>query len=170
MQLNYSAEVKKDEVFAAVRTFLTELHFTVINEEYRPWGGFFVIDESQAPKFIEEFFKGDARAAADGKNKLSPKILIVEANKRLSWQFHNRRSEIWKVIGGAPGIITSVTDEQQSLHALSPQQTIILGQGERHRLVGLSDWGIIAEIWQHTDKEHPSNEEDIIRLQDDFGR
>jgi mannose-6-phosphate isomerase len=154
MKLNFPAEVKKDEVFAAVRAFLTRLKFTVINEEYRPWGGFFVIDE---------------RATSDG-NKLSPKILIVEANKRLSWQFHNRRSEIWKVIGGTPGIITSLTDEQQSLHALAPLQTIVLGKGERHRLVGLKDWGIIAEIWQHTDKEHPSNEEDIIRLQDDFGR
>lgn len=169
MKLNFPAEVKKDEVFAAVRAFLASLKFTVINEEYRPWGGFFVIDESQASQFIEEFFKGDARATSDG-NKLSPKILIVEANKRLSWQFHNRRSEIWKVIGGTPGIITSLTDEQQSLHALAPQQTIVLGKGERHRLVGLTDWGIIAEIWQHTDKEHPSNEEDIIRLQDDFGR
>ena len=169
MKLNFPAEVQKDEVFEAVRAFLAAHHFTVINEEYRPWGGFFVIDEGQAPQFIELLFKGDAPAQADG-NKLSPKILIVQANKRLSWQYHKRRSEIWKVIGGAPGIITSLTDEQESLHTLSPQEIIALRQGERHRLVGLSDWGIIAEIWQHTDKENPSNEEDIIRLQDDFGR
>ena len=39
-----------------------------------------------------------------------------------------------------------------------------------HRLVGLSNWGIIAEIWQHTDPEKPSDEEDIVRVQDDFGR
>ena len=47
---------------------------------------------------------------------------------------------------------------------------IILKQGERHRLVGLEDLGIVAEIWQHTDKNQPSDEEDIIRIQDDFGR
>jgi len=29
---------------------------------------------------------------------------------------------------------------------------------------------LVAEIWQHTDPKHPSNEEDIVRLQDDFGR
>jgi len=27
-----------------------------------------------------------------------------------------------------------------------------------------------AEIWQHTDKNNPSDEDDIIRVQDDFGR
>jgi mannose-6-phosphate isomerase len=29
---------------------------------------------------------------------------------------------------------------------------------------------MIAEIWQHTDPENPSDENDIVRLQDDFGR
>ena len=47
---------------------------------------------------------------------------------------------------------------------------IILQQGERHRLVGLSDYAVIAEIWQHTDATNPSDEDDIVRLQDDFGR
>ena len=47
---------------------------------------------------------------------------------------------------------------------------IQLKQGERHRLVGLDNWGIVAEIWQHTDAANPSDEEDIIRVQDDFGR
>ena len=44
-----------------------------------------------------------------------------------------------------------------------------LNQGVRHRLVGLDDYAVVAEIWQHTDKV-PSDEEDIIRVQDDFGR
>jgi len=48
--------------------------------------------------------------------------------------------------------------------------TITLKKGERHRLVGLNEWGIVAEIWIHTDANHPSDEEDIVRLQDDFGR
>ena len=47
---------------------------------------------------------------------------------------------------------------------------IQLKQGERHRLIGLDGWGIVAEIWRHTDASNPSNEDDIIRLQDDFGR
>jgi len=28
----------------------------------------------------------------------------------------------------------------------------------------------VAEIWQHTDAAQPSNEADIVRVQDDFGR
>ena len=41
---------------------------------------------------------------------------------------------------------------------------------ERHRLVGLSKPGIVSEIWIHTDKDNPSDEEDIVRVQDDFNR
>jgi mannose-6-phosphate isomerase len=48
--------------------------------------------------------------------------------------------------------------------------TVSLKKGERHRLVGVEEWGIIAEIWQHTDIKNPSNEDDIVRVQDDFGR
>ena len=47
---------------------------------------------------------------------------------------------------------------------------IILQKGERHRLIGLDDYSVVAEIWQHTDVNHPSDEDDIIRVQDDFGR
>ncbi|HZI23492.1 MAG TPA: phosphoheptose isomerase, partial [Chryseolinea sp.] len=49
-------------------------------------------------------------------------------------------------------------------------EIIRLKQGQRHRLVGLDGWGMIAEIWQHTDASKPSDEDDIVRVQDDFGR
>ena len=38
-----------------------------------------------------------------------------------------------------------------------------------NRLVGLDDYAVVAKNWKHTDKV-PSDEEDIIRVQDDFGR
>jgi mannose-6-phosphate isomerase len=77
-----------------------------------------VIHESQAQDFSYKFFEGiDVNILKIG-GKLSPKILIVKVEARLSWQYHNRR----------------------------------------------------AEIWQHTDATYPSNEDDIIRVQDDFGR
>jgi hypothetical protein len=47
---------------------------------------------------------------------------------------------------------------------------LILKQGERHRLIGLENYSVVAEIWQHTDVNDPSDEDDIIRVQDDFGR
>jgi len=47
---------------------------------------------------------------------------------------------------------------------------LVLQQGERQPLIGLDDYSVVAEIWQHTDGNHPSDEDDIIRVQDDFGR
>lgn len=43
-------------------------------------------------------------------------------------------------------------------------------QGERHRIVSLGDYALVAAIWQHTDVVNPSDEEDILRLLYDFGR
>ena len=136
----------------------------------RPWGGFFVIEEAQAPAFVEKYFPDMDRADLIGGRKVSPKILLVAPNKRLSWQYHHRRSEVWRVVEGEVGVVRSDTDEQTELQKYKPGDLIILSKGERHRLVGLDEWGKIAEIWQHTDPDHPSDEEDIVRLQDDFGR
>jgi len=46
----------------------------------------------------------------------------------------------------------------------------VFAAGERHRLVCLNKRGVVAELWRHLDLQHPSDEEDIVRLQDDFGR
>jgi mannose-6-phosphate isomerase len=136
----------------------------------RPWGGFLVIDESQAQEFSNKFFKHlDVNTLKIG-GKLSPKILIVKPNARLSWQYHNRRAEIWQVYKGSAGIIRSDSDEENEMKTYTEGDQIILKQGERHRLIGLEDFCVVAEIWQHTDANHPSDEEDIIRVQDDFGR
>lgn len=56
------------------------------------------------------------------------------------------------------------------LRAFTKRGIDYLPTGMRHRLVGLDNWGVVTEIWQHTDVEHPSDESDIVRLQDDFGR
>ena len=171
MDLLFTPETSKASVFSAVKNFLLEKGFAIINSDMdRPWGGFFVIDESQASKFKNEFFKDIAEENGTDVGKLSPKILIVEGNKRLSWQYHHRRSEIWKVIGGVAGVKRSDSDDEGKLETKKVNDLISLKQGERHRLIGLDTWGIIAEIWQHTDTDHPSDEEDIVRVQDDFGR
>jgi hypothetical protein len=35
---------------------------------------------------------------------------------------------------------------------------------------GLDETSVVAEIWQHTDANYPSDEDDIVRVQDYFGR
>jgi len=150
---------------------IQSLGFAVVSKDFeRPWGGFLVIDESQAQEFSNKFFKSlDVNTLKIG-GKLSPEILIVKPGARLSWQYHNRRAEIWQVYKGSAGIIRSDSDLENEMKVYNEGDQIVLQQGERHRLIGLDDYCVVAEIWQHTDVNHPSNEEDIIRVQDDFGR
>lgn len=161
----------KNEVFNNIREYLIVSGFNIetINDS-KPWGGYFVIDESQAEKFANKYFPGISTESLNIGGKLSPKILVVEANKRLSWQYHHRRAEIWKLVAGTAGVITSKTDHEGTLKKLEVNEIIRLEQGERHRLIGLDGWGMVAEIWQHTDAANPSDEDDIVRVQDDFGR
>ena len=165
------AEQQKSDVFSEVRKVLVSQNFQIVSEDQtRPWGGFFVLAEDQAQKFADTYFSGIAVEDLRISGKLSPKVLIVAPGKRLSWQYHDRRAEIWQVIKGTVGIITSPTDEEGELKEYAPGDRILLKIGLRHRAVGLSDWGIIAEIWQHTDSDNPSDESDIVRVEDDFGR
>ena len=136
----------------------------------RPWGGFFVLDENQAQEFANIYFEGhDVEPLRIG-GKLSPKILLVKPEARLSWQYHHRRAETWRVVEGPVGIVRSATDQEGALVSYEAGETIVLEKGERHRLIGLENWGVVAEFWQHTDPDHPSDEEDIVRVQDDYAR
>ena len=147
------------------------LGFEIIAKDFeRPWGGFLVVNESQSQEFANQFFNGvDIKNLKIG-GKLSPKILVVKPNSKLSWQYHHRRAEIWRVYKGEVGVSRSFDDNQQPLKKLLPGDQITLKKGERHRLIGLSDFAVIAEIWQHTDPNNPSDENDIVRLSDDYGR
>ncbi|MBM3402152.1 MAG: phosphoheptose isomerase [Bacteroidetes bacterium] len=161
----------KAEIFNKVKEDLEIQGFKILQIDIeRPWGGFFVISEDQAQKFADTFLGGISTGQLIISGKLSPKILIVSPHTRLSWQYHHRRAEIWRVISGTVGIISSFTDQETELKKYQPGDQIMLEQGERHRLVGLEDWGVIAEIWRHTDASNPSDESDIVRVQDDFGR
>lgn len=171
MELNLESVTNRQALFTRVMTFIEQQGLRVVDkDDARPWGGFLVIDESQASDFAQRFFPDIRLSKEQLAHKLSPKILMVQPHARLSWQYHHRRAEIWRLIGGEAGIIRSATDEQGSAQSMSSDSTVFLKQGERHRLIGLDRWGVVAEIWEHTDPAHPSNEEDIVRLQDDFGR
>jgi mannose-6-phosphate isomerase len=129
-----------------------------------------VIDEIQPQEFSNKFLKGLDLNILKILEKLSPKILIVKPEERLSWQYHNRCAEIWQVYKGAAGIIRSDKDSENEMEVYNDGDQIILEQGEGHRLIGLDNYSVVAEIWQHTDVNHSSDEEDVIRVQDDFGR
>lgn len=161
----------KRETFNRIEQLLNKLELTIETKDLnRPWGGFFVLDESDTEQFVRQFFPEEKMEDIKISEKLSPKILMVAPHKRLSWQFHKRRAELWRCIEGEVAVATSHTDEETDKHVLKVGDKIKLKQGQRHRLIGLDSWGVVAEIWQHTDAGNPSDEDDIVRLQDDFGR
>jgi mannose-6-phosphate isomerase len=159
------------EIFEEVASMIQAHGFTVVSSDFnRPWGGFFVLDEKDADRFILNYFPNYTKEQLMIGEKLSPKFLVVAPNKRLSWQYHFRRAEIWRVLSGPVKVATNLSDEEVEPKAYNDGDIIVLQKGERHRLIGAENFGIVTEIWQHTDPAHPSDEEDIVRLQDDFGR
>lgn len=161
----------KEDFFKEQQQNLIEKNFDIISMDHnRPWGGFFVISEEQAQQFSDTYFEDLEVSGLKISGKVSPKILVVAPKQRLSWQYHHRRAEIWRLIEGQAAIKRSANDTEGELELLNVGDTIILQQGERHRLIGLDNYAVIAEIWQHTDANQPSDEDDIVRVQDDFGR
>ena len=159
------------QIFTTIEKELNKHNLKIDSYDHtRPWGGFFVIKEEDAQRFSDIYFDGYDVASLRKAGKLSPKILLVKPQARLSWQYHHRRAETWRVIQGPVGVIRSFDDAQKTMITHQKGDVITLKKGERHRLIGLEEWGIVAEFWQHTDASLPSNEDDIVRLQDDFAR
>ena len=158
-------------IYKEVESLISLNNLNVISRDIdRPWGGFYVLDESQAQSFASLFFNNLDVSKLSLSGKLSPKILVIKPKKRLSWQYHYRRSEIWSVIKG--GILVSKSDDdvEKKLINLKDGEQIEIAKEERHRIIGTDKYALVAEIWIHTDKDNPSDEEDIVRVQDDFDR
>ena len=151
-----------------IKSEVKNLGFSITHEDFnRPWGGFFQIDQRQSQKFVHTFISKEINVNS---LKISPKILIVKPNQRLSWQFHKRRKEIWKVYRNEIGVIRSLTNFENDLIIKKEGEVIHFDNQERHRLVGLDKIGVVAEIWIHTDLNNPSDENDIVRISDDYKR
>jgi mannose-6-phosphate isomerase len=107
----------------------------------RPWGSYFVIDEGPAHKV---------------------KRIAVAPGMRLSYQVHDRRSEHWFIVEGV-GVATL----DGSLFDVRPGVTIDVPTRTPHRIENLgSDDLVFIEVQQGD----YFGEDDIIRLDDDFGR
>ena len=151
-----------------IKNEVIDLGFSIVDEDFdRPWGGFFKIDERQSQKFVHTLISKEINLSL---LKISPKILIVEPNQRLSWQYHNRRKEIWKVYRNDVGVIRSSTNFENDLILKKEGEIIHFKPQERHRLIGLDKIGVVAEIWIHTDLSNLSDENDIVRINDDYKR
>ncbi len=157
------------EISDKVKQELLGMNFELVEEDLqRPWGGYLKINDAQADQFIKHFIPN---FDSNNLSNISPKILFFSPNSRLSWQVHQRRSEVWQVLEGPVGAYLSQTDEEPKAPTIyQPTETIMIPAGTRHRNSKLDNWGVVAEIWVHTDPQNPSNEEDIRRISDDYNR
>ncbi len=110
--------------------------------DYRPWGAFWVLDDE----------RGDHKV----------KRLVVEPGKRLSYQRHRRRAEHWFVVAG---VATVVLDGEE--FTLGPGQSTDIAVGQAHRCENRGTEPVtLVEVQTGT----YFGEDDIERLEDDFGR
>jgi len=166
-----TASRDKPQVFMQAARILFERGLKLIDfDNLKPWGFYLSVDEGQAEKFIKEFYKDVELKGIDASLPLRPKFLGIQPGTRLSWQYHHRRAEIWRCLVGEFDLVTSQTDTEDKIRRIAAGDVVSMAQGERHRGVGLENWALVAEIWQHTDPSNPSSEDDIVRVQDDFGR
>lgn len=154
---------------------IEELDYIIVDADVKkPWGAYFRLADEQSERFIHEFFPGlTLREAKLGHDDVavSPKFLLVAPGERLSWQFHHRRAERWRFL--TEGAYHRSETDIQGKRVQAVSGTIVqFEQAERHRLCSAnsSTYTLVAEIWQHTDPRHPSEETDIIRLKDDYKR
>ncbi len=107
----------------------------------RPWGSFTVLDDAQGHKV---------------------KRMVVRPGKRLSYQRHTRRSEHWFVVHGRGRAIV-----EGSARELIAGTAVDIPVHCAHRIENDGPNDLVFIEVQHGDY---FGEDDIIRLEDDFGR
>lgn len=172
--IDLAAERDPQRVNEDVAQALEAAGYTIALRDYtRPWGGFNQLVNEDADRFVKTFFPGltpEEARLGNPDSPLSPKILVVAPEQRLSWQYHDRRAERWAYLTPG-GYFKSATDEQGELHYANAGDVVQFEKSERHRLIGgTGHYTLVAEIWQHVDPAHLSDEDDIIRLTDDYKR
>jgi mannose-6-phosphate isomerase-like protein (cupin superfamily) len=136
----------------------------------KPWGAYLRLSEDSLPAFFQAYWP-DVKINFDFHgHKLDPKILLVAPGARLSLQYHHRRQEHWRVLAGPVKIVLGPDGTSLQEKIYNTGELIEIPQGYWHRVAGGNGWGIIAEIWEHTDAGNPSDEDDIIRVDDDYSR
>ncbi|MDR0591038.1 MAG: phosphoheptose isomerase [Candidatus Nomurabacteria bacterium] len=166
-------DMTRPQLAAAVVNAMVDAHYRFSEIEIsKPWGLYFSIENSQADKFIKEFFPeldlSEVRMG-DPDAMLTPKILLHLPGQRNSWQYHHRRAEMWHFLTGG-AYHKSLTDKQGKEKTTKAGDIVKFAPRERHRLVGAPDsLTFVAEIWQHV-HDTPSDEDDIVRVEDDFNR
>jgi len=165
--------LQMDRLVAEARGFGLEL--AEVNGA-KPWGGYLRFTQDSLASFLSAYWRDVEVKLPDDQTSVDPKVLLVAPNEILSLQWHRRRAELWRVIDGPVRIVMG--DGWDGLAEGLKDRDPVFQTGEVvhvagrqwHRLIGLEGWGRVAEIWQHTDPDRPSDEEDIVREHDLYDR
>lgn len=166
----------KEDILSELIRQAERFNYTVVDVDInKPWGGYVRFDAASAEDFAKNFFPQlDMQSIRLGRRDvdLSPKFLLVKPGARLSWQVHARRAELWHYLTPGGYHKSNKAEHQGDLYSAPAGTEVQFSQGECHRLVGTepSTYTLVAEIWQHTDHDNHSDENDIVRLDDDYRR
>jgi mannose-6-phosphate isomerase-like protein (cupin superfamily) len=173
-QVENSNLIEKTKIVGDIAAAVTDADYTIVElNDQKPWGAYIRIASEEADRFVKEFFPGltpeEARLGIEGAI-LSPKFLIFAPGHRISWQYHGRRAERWAFLTSGR-YWRNTTDDEVEPETAKAGEVVQFAKGERHR-GGADDtkYTIIAEIWQHADPSSPSDEDDIVRVADDYNR
>lgn len=110
-------------------------------KENRPWGSYEVLLNSPECKV---------------------KRITVNPGQRLSYQYHYKRQEQWTVVRGN---LTILLDDEKVFRSVG--ESIKIPLGAKHRA-----WNETDELVQFIEVQTGTyfGEDDIIRIQDDYGR
>lgn len=119
------------------------------------------IDDRRKDVFTEERPWGDFRSFCTNET-VTVKVITVNAGQRLSLQKHAHRAELWTVLDEAP---MEITVDDRTWTAAKGEQ-IWVPQGAVHRMAnpGTTPARILEVGYGHFD------EDDIVRLEDDYAR
>ena len=160
-----------------VKDQIVELGYRIVEEDLaKPWGAYYRMSNQDAERFIQEFFPDlsitEAKLGRDDV-ELSPKFLLVAPGHRLSWQYHDRRAERWRFLTKGAYYRSHSDEMPVAIQTAKAGEVVQFDAGERHRLGSdpySKEYTLVAEIWQHINQDNRSDEDDIVRLEDDYQR
>ena len=90
------------------------------------------------------------------------KRIIVKPHQRLSYQYHHKRSECWVIVQG----IATVTQDDKEIE-YKEGEIVDIPVGMKHRVRNDKEEDL---IFIETQTGTYFGEDDIVRLEDDYGR
>ena len=107
----------------------------------RPWGSYYVLEDT---------------------NTYKVKRIEVNVDGRLSYQYHNKRAEVWTIVQGKA--LVTLNDKDYEYNA---GEVAIIPLQAKHRIKNIGKEKLIFIEVQHGTY---FGEDDIVRIEDDYNR